>query len=63
MGKAISANKSFAFFIIVLLMPETHGIWYNLGRKKKGVLILAQWVKNPTSTHEEDKGLIPGLAQ
>ena len=35
MGKAISANKSFAFFIIVLLMPETHGIWYNLGRKKK----------------------------
>ena len=31
--------------------------------EKKKVLILAQWVKNPTSTHEKDKGLIPGLAQ
>ena len=27
-----------------------------------GVCIVAQWVKNPTSVHE-DLGLIPGLAQ
>ena len=27
-----------------------------------GVPIVAQWVKNPTSIHE-DVGLIPGLAQ
>ena len=27
-----------------------------------GVLVVAQWVKNPTSFHE-DSGLIPGLAQ
>ena len=28
----------------------------------KGVSIMAQWVKNPTSIHE-DVGLIPGLIQ
>ena len=30
--------------------------------KKKGVPIVAQWVKNPTSIHK-DEGSIPGLAQ
>ena len=35
----------------------------SLGKKKKvGVLIVPQWVKNPTSIHE-DVGLTPGLAQ
>ena len=29
---------------------------------KLGVPIVAQWVKNPTSIHEEE-GLIPGMAQ
>ena len=28
----------------------------------KGVPLVAQWVKNPTSIHD-DGGLIPGLAQ
>ena len=31
-------------------------------KKKRGVSILAQQVKNPTSIHE-DVGLIPGLTQ
>ena len=31
-------------------------------KKKRGVPILAQQVKNPTSIHE-DVGLIPGLTQ
>ena len=30
--------------------------------KNKGVPIVAQWVKNPTSTHE-DVGSIPDFAQ
>ena len=29
---------------------------------EEGVPIMVQWVKNPTSIHE-DTGLIPGLAQ
>ena len=31
-------------------------------KKNFGVLVVAQWVKNPTSIHE-GKGLIPGLSQ
>ena len=29
---------------------------------KEGIPIVAQWVRNPTSIHE-DVGLIPGLSQ
>ena len=31
-------------------------------KKKKGVPVMSQWVKNPTISHE-DMGLISGLAQ
>ena len=36
--------------------------WLDLRTMSVGVPIVAQWVKNPTSIHE-DAGLIPGLTQ
>ena len=41
-------------------LPYAAGV--AIKRKKNEVPIVAQWVKNPTSTHE-DMGSIPGLAQ
>ena len=35
---------------------------FQIERKKEGVPAVAQWLTNPTNTHE-DAGLIPGLAQ
>ena len=37
-------------------------ITYKFKKHRIGVLIVAEWVKNPTSNHE-DVGSIPGLAQ
>ena len=36
--------------------------WRRFGRQKEGVPIVAQWVKNPTSIHE-DTGSTPGHSQ
>ena len=46
-------------------MLEKFEMFYSLEtleKKKWEVPIVAQWVKNSTSTHE-DEGLIPGLVQ
>ena len=47
---------------VICLVPSEFGDREIGGKKKVGVPIVAQWVKNPASIHE-DAGSTPGLAQ
>ena len=58
-------SNSFPLFILPLLLSQPESelkVQYSLRKRNAGVPVVAQWLANPASIHE-DSSLIPGLAQ
>ena len=56
------SKSCFYYYIMVNKIKSQHNLYPPIIIINKGIHIVAQWVMNPTSIHE-DVGYIPGLAQ